>query len=193
MFIQIPLLMKSYPQLILRIGVLSLILCVSCVKDVDFDQVEEIIIAPKVDLDLVFFNLGTDNFIASDAGMPVTVIRDTTRLEFLDDTFVRENLLQIDFVFRYDNSFPQVFEHRALFLNEVDEVQYAVTFDVDPSLDGMVTTTLYTQTVAEPDLDAIRSSIKMLIELTLVPNGDPVVGALRHQSKALYSLEFADL
>ncbi|MGK0250789.1 MAG: hypothetical protein ACI81G_000221 [Gammaproteobacteria bacterium] len=185
--------MKSYLHLKLILGVLSLIICVSCVKDVDFDQAEEIIIAPKVDLDLVFFNLGTDNFVASDAGIPVTVIRDTTRLEFLDDTFVRENLLEIDFVFRYDNSFPQVFEHRALFLDEEDEVLYAVTFDVDPSLDGMVTTTLYTQTVAGPDLDAIRNSIKMLIELTLEPNGDPVVGALRHQSKALYSLEFGDL
>lgn len=185
--------MKSFPQLKLLFGVLSLIVCVSCVKDVDFDQIEEIVIAPKVDLDLVFFDLDTDNFIASDPGIPVTVIRDTTRLEFLDDTFVRDNLLEIDFVFRYDTSFPQAFEHRALFLNDADEVQYAITFDVAPSLDGMIRTTQHTQTIADSDIDAIRNSIKMLIELTLEPNGDPVIGALRHQSKALYSLEFADL
>lgn len=185
--------MKSFPQLKLLCGVLSFILCVACVKDVDFDQADEIIISPNVDLDLVFFELDTENFVTSDTGDPVSVIRDTTRLEFLDDGFVRDNLLQIDFVFRYDNSFPQAFEHSALFLNDDDEVQYAVTFDVAASLDGMANTTVFTQTIAEPDLDAIRNSIKMLIELTLEPNGEPIIGELRHQSKAVYSLEFAEL
>lgn len=185
--------MKSYPQFKLLCGVLILILCTSCVKDVDFNQTAEIIIAPKVDLDLVFFDLDTANFMSADTGMPVAVIRDTTRLEFLDDDFIRENLRQIDFVFRYDNSFAQSFEHQALFLNDADEVQYAVTFDVEASPGGTAVTTLFTQTVEEIDLDAIRNSIKMLIELTLLPNGDPVVGELSHQSKAVYSLEFEGL
>jgi hypothetical protein len=185
--------MKSFPQLKLLCGVLSFILCASCVKDVDFDQADEIIISPKVDLDLVFFELDTENFVTAETGEAISVIRDTTRLEFLDDGFVRDNLLQIDFVFRYDNSFSQTFEHSALFLNEEDEVQYEVTFDVAASSDGLANTTVYTQTVAEPDLDAIRNSIKMLIELTLQPNGEPIIGEMRHQSKAVYSLEFAEL
>lgn len=185
--------MKSYLNRRFLVGALGLIICVSCVKDVDFDQTEEIVLSPQVDLDLVFFDLDTNNFVEVESGDPIPVIRDTTRLEFLDDDFVRDNLRQIDFVFRYDNSFSQVFEHRAHFLNDLDEVQYAVTFDVSASPDGMATTTLFTQTVAEPDLDAIRNSIKMLIELTLVPNGNPIVGELRHQSKAVYSLEFDDL
>jgi hypothetical protein len=185
--------MKSYLKWRLLYGALSLLISISCVKDVDFDQTEEIVIAPKVDLDLVFFNLDTANFVASDTGMPVSVIRDTTRLEFLDDRFVQENLKEIDFLFRYDNSFSQVFEHNALFLNEANEIQYAISFDVDGSTDGTAVTTLYNQIVAEPDLDAIRGAIKMIIELTLQPNADPIEGTLRHQSKAIYSLEFEDL
>ena len=185
--------MKSCVRTITILGMcLCLLVVASCVKDVDFDQTEDIVIAPKVDLDLIFFSLNTSNFVGAATGNPIAVVRDTTRLEFLDDTFVQENLKEIDFLFRYDNSFSQSFVNRAVFLDEADEVQYEIEFDVTPSINGSTETTTFTQTVAETDLDAIKASIKLLIELTLEPNGDPIDGSLRHQSKALYSLEFED-
>ena len=42
----------------------------------------------------------------------------------------------------------------------------------------------------DPDLDAIRASIKLVLEITVDTDGNPMEGTLSHQSKALYALEF---
>lgn len=169
------------------------LLSISCVKDVDFEQAAEFATVQRVDLDLIFFNLNTSNFIEAETGEVIPVIRDTTRLEFLDDTFVQENLTAIDFSFQYDNTFSQSFLNRVVFLNEQDEVLYETSFQINPSIDGSLETTQYSEIVVTPELDAIKSSIKMFIELSLEPNGQPIDGTLKHKSKAVYTLEFSDL
>ena len=175
-------------QMLLLCCFLSLLF--SCVKDVDFDQADDITLQPDVDVDLVFFTLETSNFQGSDPSQSITVVRDTTRLDFLDDNFVQDNLKRIDFQFQYDNTFSQGFFHRALFLNEENETQYVIEFDVAPSMDGGNERTSFEQTVEDPDLDAIRASIKLVLEITVDIDGNPIEGTLSHQSKALYALEF---
>jgi len=166
---------------------------VSCVKDVDFEQADDFTTTQKVDLDLIFFNLDTSNFVLTGTNEVIPVIRDTTRLEFLDDGFIQDNLIQIDFLFQYDNTFSQAFFNRTVFLNEQDEVLYESSFEVKPSVSGVLETTQYSEIVISPELDAIKQSIKMFIELTLEPNGRPIEGMLKHKSKAIYTLEFSDL
>ncbi|MBE16177.1 MAG: hypothetical protein ABNH00_02730 [Dokdonia sp.] len=166
---------------------------VSCVSDVDFDQTDQIVFTPEVDLDLTFFELTTANFEDTVSGLPIPVVRDTTRLEFLDDDFIRDNLTQIELLLRYDNSFSQDFEHKTLFLDENNQVQFEIAFEVAAAIDGQTETTLYQQTIIDPELAAIRNAIKMLIEIRMLPDGQPIAGRLRHQSKAIYSLEVTDL
>ena len=114
----------------------------------------------------------------------------TNAVFFLDDNFVQDNLKRIDFQFQYDNTFSQGFFHRALFLDEENETQYVIEFDVAPSINGEEERTSYEQTVEDPDLDAIRASIKLVLEITVDTDGNPMEGTLSHQSKALYALEF---
>ncbi|RMB62814.1 hypothetical protein EAX61_04335 [Dokdonia sinensis] len=166
---------------------------VSCVKDVDFEQADDFATTQKVDLDLIFFDLDTSNFVDVVTEEVILVIRDTTRLEFLDDTFIQDNLVQIDFLFQYENTFSQGFFNRAVFLNEQDDILYETSFEVDPSLNGEIETTQFTEIVIAPELDSIKNAIKMFIELTLQPNGQPLEGTLGHKSKAVYTLEFSDL
>lgn len=180
-------------------GTLRLLLCVasifffSCVKDVDFEQANDFATVQKVDLDLIFFNLDTSNFIQPETEEVIPIIRDTTRLEFLDDTFVQENLEEIDFLFQYANTFSQSFFNRAVFLSEQDEILYETSFQVNPSINGALETTQYREVVITPELDAIKGAIKMFVELTLQPNGQAIEGTLEHKSKAVYTLEFSDL
>lgn len=165
----------------------------SCVRDVDFEQTEQIAITPDVDLDLTFFQLTTSNFVDSQSGALIPIVRDTTRLEFLDDDFVRDNLKQIDLLLKYDNTFSQTLTHKTLFLDENDVLQYEISFDIDGSLDGETTTTTFEQTIIDPELEGIRNSIKMLIEITMRTDQNPIEGQLQHLSKAVYALEFQDL
>lgn len=168
-------------------------LALSCVDDVDFDQADDLVLTPQVDVDLIFLSLQTENFI--DASIPDTtvVVQDTTRLEFLNDSFVRDNIKQIDLTFQVDNTFGQSFTNRAVFLNNNGVPQYGLEFTVDPSADGSVTRTTFVETVTQEELDAILSSIQLANELTLNTNGATIDGSIDLQSKALFSLEISDL
>jgi hypothetical protein len=151
------------------------------------------VLTPRVDADLVFFTLGTETFI--DASIPDTtvVVRDTTRLEFLDDSFVRDNIKQITLTFQVDNSFAQSFTNRSAFLNENGEPQYILEFSVAGSTDGSAARTTIVEELDENELEAIRNSIQLANEINLNTNGSFIDGILSLQSKALYSLELDDL
>jgi hypothetical protein len=173
---------------------LLLICCIaSCSSDLDFDQADDIVLSPRVDADLVFFTLGTETFI--DASIPDTtiVVRDTTRLEFLDDSFVRDNIKEIELTFQVDNSFLQSFTNRSVFLNENGIPQYMLEFTVAPSTDGSVTRTTIIEELSENELEAIRNSIQLANEITLNTNGSFIDGTISLQSKAIYALEIEDL
>ncbi len=167
-------------------------LLASCASDLDFDQADDVVITPRVDADLVFFSLSTETFI--DANIPDTtvVVRDTTRLEFLDDSFVRDNLKEVELTFQIDNTFAQSFTNRSIFLNGDGVEQYGLEFTVDPSPDGTITRTLIVEVLDENELEAIRNSTQLANELILNTNGNFIDGTISLQSKALYSLEIAD-
>lgn len=166
---------------------------VSCSSEVDFDQADDIVLTPRVDADLVFFTLGTETFVNASVPDTTVVVRDTTRLEFLDDSFVRDNITQIALTFQVDNSFLQSFTNRSVFLNNNGIPQYMLEFTVAPSTDGSPTRTTVVEQLDENELDAILNSIQLANEIILNTNGSFIDGTLSLQSKALYTLEIQDL
>lgn len=94
--------MKNISYLIV---VLCIFMIASCSSELDFDQANDIVLTPEIEADLIFFNLGTDNFLDTTTQDTTFVVRDTTRLEFLDDSFIRESVKEIEFRFQVDNSF----------------------------------------------------------------------------------------
>lgn len=165
----------------------------SCVSDVDFDQTQDVILTPTAVTDLIFFNLDTSDFENVDSQDVVLTVRDTTRLEFLDDDFIRENLIEITLDFQADNSFGQSLVNRAAFLSSSGEEQYVIEFEINPSQDGSLQRTLFTQVVSQEDIQAISNSNQLANEVTLMTNGASINGELILQSKAVYALEFSDL
>jgi len=177
-----------YLSSFLLIGLLA-----SCASDLDFDQADDVILTPNVEADLVLFTLGTETFI--DASIPDTtlVVRDTTRLEFLDDSFVRDNIKEMELTFQVDNTFNQSFTNRSVFLNSNGVEQYILEFSVAGSSDGTTARTTVIEILDENELEAIRNSIQLANELTLTTNGSFIDGVISLQSKVLYSLEISDL
>lgn len=173
--------------------VLCLCIAVSCSSELDFDQADDIVLAPQIDADLVFFTLGTETFINAAIADTTVVVRDTTRLEFLDDSFIRDNIREIEFTFQVDNSFAQSFSNRSVFLNENGIPQYMLAFTIAPSLDGSPVRTSIVEQVDENELEAILNSIQVANEVQLNTNGQFIDGVISLQSKALYSLELSDL
>ncbi|MFC4634937.1 hypothetical protein ACFO3O_13535 [Dokdonia ponticola] len=185
----------KYLQQYLSIVVLitSCFISTSCVNDVDFDQTQDVVFNQTVDASLIFFTIDTSDFENVNTEEAVVTVRDTTRLEFLNDDFIRENLIEVTLDFQVDNTFGQSLVNRAAFLNNAGQEQLVIEFDIISSPDGSVQQTLYTQVLSQEDIEAISNSIQLANEVVVTTNGASLNGELSLQSKAIYTLEFSDL
>src|SRR5690606_23363550 len=108
----------------------------SCVKDIDFDQAGDISLQPEIQADLLIFEIDQRDFIDPETNRQRLTIRDTVRLEFLDDDYVQKDLEKVEFSFKYRNTFPQTFSNRILFLSETNQLQHEVVFETAPGKTG---------------------------------------------------------
>ena len=162
----------------------------SCVKDVDFDQAGDISLQPEIQADLLIFEIDQTDFIDPANNRQRLTIRDTVRLEFLDDDYVQKDLQKAEFSFKYRNTFPQSFSNRIFFLSENNRLQYEVTFETMPGTQGSPTVSEVTEVIGPDNIQVIKRSIKMVVEINAVTNNQPFTGTLNFESKGLFSFQF---
>lgn len=159
-------------------------------KDVDFDQAEDIRLKPDLQVDLLIFDVEDPDFTEPNSGLPRTIIKDTVRLEFLDDDYIQNDLSKVEFRFRYTNTFSNSFSSRIYFLSETNVLQHQVNFTI---AGGDKTAPVITEKLdftGENDIDRIRRTIKMVVEIEVLSGGQPENGNLLFQSKGLFSFQF---
>lgn len=180
----------STMKLLFRLALLSIFfVATSCVKDMDLDQAQEIVIPPSVALDLIYATIDSSDFVSTGASGPL-IARDEVRLEFLDDDYIRDGLMRADYNFIFENSFTQSFNAKITFLSESNRVKYRVDFVIPAGSAASPTTIDYTEIIDVDEITAIRESIKMFVEIEMVPNGEDFEGELQLRSKAFYKFEF---
>jgi len=162
----------------------------SCVKDVDLNQAKDIGLKPKLQIDLLIFDVNEADFVDTLTNQQKTIIRDTVRLEFLDDSYIQDDLMEVEFSFKYINSFPQSFHNKITFLSENNSAQHVVEFNINPGDKNNLAVTEVIDLIEFDQIQVIRRSIKMVVEIEALPNNDPFTGELKFQSKGLFSFEF---
>ncbi|MFO8146278.1 MAG: hypothetical protein ACQEQB_12570 [Bacteroidota bacterium] len=180
----------SNPVLKICLSLLLIAGLTSCVKDVDLDQADRITLQPDLQVDLLIFDVDEVDFRDPETNELKTIIRDTVRLEFLDDDYIQDDLSEVEFSFKYINSFPQSFNNSILFLSENNQVQHRIDFPIDPGTITNPVTTEITELIDEDQIGVIRRSIKMVVEIEVIPNEEPFTGELTFQSKGLFSFQF---
>lgn len=163
------------------------ILLTSCVKDVDLDQYEEIVIPPEAALDLIYFTLTSEDFTGGQNN-PLRAA-DVTRLDFLDDDYIQNNLVRADFNFRFTNSFQREFVAVIKLLSEGNAVQHEVFIPIPAGTPASPAKIDYTDIINEDQIGKIRRSIKISVEIT-THNGPFVDGELQLESRGFYYFEF---
>ncbi|MFI2741227.1 hypothetical protein ACG2LH_00690 [Zhouia sp. PK063] len=125
--------------------VLALVCLTSCVKDVDFDQYNDIIVTPVVKSGLMYGKVDYDS-IAESKGftIPDGVVvppqlvdlleyRDTIRTEFLYQPDISSRLLQFDLGFYFNNTAPFGTQFNYQFLDEnytvIDSRAYNIPYE----------------------------------------------------------------
>ncbi len=163
-----------------------MLLFTSCVKDTDFDQTDDIVLTPIVELDFLFFNLDSENF--TDLGVNNLIVSDTTNFDFLNDEFTADNLIKAEYFFKYTNSLPVGFTTEYKFLSESNELQYEVIIPVGA---GSITSPLiaeHTQTIEGDNIVALTNAGKVVVNVIASSPIDNLEGSLILQSKTTYYL-----
>lgn len=176
-----------------RILITSLVFAVllsSCFKDVDLGQAENIQLTPDVEIDLLYYQLNESDFIDSQTTTFTPLIRDTVRLEFLDDDYIQDGLVSAAFRFKHENSFLSPIASRIRFLDKNARQQFTVDYII-PAGTTAAPAILDTVYVREGSaINQVKRSIQVVLELDLMNSGENIKGELDFSSKGLFKFEF---
>ena len=143
----------------------------SCVKDVDFDQTEDIVLTPTITSSIVFTEVEASRF--SEDGMELETVRDSVaNIEIFTDQFVIDNLVRAELVFEATNSINRTFSLEIQFLNDANELQNEFSFDALPSNFGNDVVSEHIEVFEDESLEALKTSRKMVLTLRLQPSTD---------------------
>ncbi len=168
------------------------LLLFSCVKDVDFNDADNIAITPVVELDLVYFSLNAQDFFDEEITNSSITLSDTTEIRFLDDTEVQESLLRTDFFFKFTNSIERSFDVDFQFISEDGQETYAHSASVNGgSLDNAVVT-ISEVTVEGQEILDLTGANRVVVNVTIPSSSEELEGTLKLQSKTTYYLEIKE-
>jgi hypothetical protein len=172
------------------LGVLSFFLVVSCVKDTDFDQANDVVLAPVVELDLIYFDLAAGDFYDSSTATSILTLRDTTNLPFLDDEEISSSLKRAEFYFKFTNSVERSFLVDFQFLSTENDTTYTAQTQVAQGIVSNPIITEFTENVEGESIEDLTMASKVVVSVTIPSSNANLTGNLNLQSKTTYYLEF---
>lgn len=177
------------PLYLLLWSVLILVSFTSCVKDTDFDQADDIVLTPVVELDFIYFTLDSSDYYNPITGEHRLTASDTTNLNFLDETFVREDLKRAEFLFRFENSAPMNYVTEFQFLTENNVLKYELAIPIPAGSLNAPHLLEHIENIEGEGLNDLTHASKVVVNVTAPTSMENVEGALNLQSKTTYYLE----
>lgn len=175
--------------------VLCIILCFNaCIKDVDFDQAENLSIVPALEISILHFDEPANTFLDDD-GVEVITVKDSVNIEIFSDQFVVDNLIKADFLFETTNTINRAYEAEVEFYNDLFELQHTINFGVSESPNNQDIVIEYVEVFEGMELEALKATTSLVLTLTLLPSTDGStlnensLGDLKLRSKASFYLE----
>ena len=103
---------------------LCFVLIFGCSEAVDFDQIEDYTLKPSYALSLTYFTISPNNFVPFPGAPPITEISEKSDVKIFETSFIRQNLVQLDFDFEITNRFNRDFTVEISLLDENDNLIY---------------------------------------------------------------------
>ncbi|WP_062062097.1 hypothetical protein [Aquimarina longa] len=170
----------------------------SCVKDVDFDQVDDVVLTPVYEIDFIYSKFDTSRFVNFNIGVPVVTIpeiimRDTLNYDFLGTDFVIDHLARIELTFEFKNTIKQDFTFDFTFLNANNE-QIGPLYNMVAAMgdgkesDAVVTTEIIVfDTVA---INRFKRAKKLISSMRIQNVRSDAQGILELKSKGTYFFNY---
>ena len=162
----------------------------SCFKDVDISQAEDIALEPDLEVDLLYYQLNETDFQDSETNAYTPFIRDTVRLEFLDDDYIQDGLMYAALRFKHQNRFPYQINSNIRFLSENGNNQFNVAYVIPAGSESSTSVIDTTRVLEGNEIVKLRRSIQMVVELEVIGAEKELEGGLEFMSKGLFRFEF---
>ena len=167
----------------------SLTVFVSCFEGTDFEQVNDVLLTPEIELDLIYFTIDASQFYNATTNSEILVLKDTTDLDFLGGRDIATILKKADFLFQFTNSIPLEFNVSFDFLNGQNTSMYFMEATVVSGTTNNPGITNYIEEVGEQEIKDLTKGYKVVITVAIPSSSQGLTGALNLQSKTTYYLE----
>lgn len=139
----------------------------SCVKDIDFDQADDLELTPTYVASLIFTELDQTSFVTP-GGTEITQFRDVTNIEFFNES-VSDELEKLVLDFEITNPFDRRFTLDFRFLNDTDTEVYRIPRIL---INENVTKLQVQEEIVLATNRSILNATKIEITLELLPSSD---------------------
>ena len=167
----------------------SILLFVSCFDATHFDQTNEVVLTPEIELDLIYFNLEASNFYDYANNTEVLVVEDTTDLDFLGGSDINDIIKGADFYFEFTNTIARGFNVSFDFLNNDNVSKYLMQTTVSPGSENTPVVSYFVQSLDALQIKELTKANKVLVTVTIPSSSQDLSGVLNLQSKTTYYLQ----
>ena len=167
----------------------SILLFVSCFDGTDFDQTNEVVLTPEIELDLIYFNLEASNFYDYANNTEVLVVEDITDLDFLGGIDINDIIKGADFYFEFTNTIARGFNVSFDFLNNDNVSKYLMQTTVSPGGENTPVVSYFVQSLDALQIKELTNANKVLVTVTIPSSSQDLSGVLNLQSKTTYYLQ----
>lgn len=179
--------MQVFKYPIIAIGII--LLPVSCAKDVDFNQANDIQLKPVVESSLVYIDEPANRFLVN--GTEITLLQDSVNIDFFNDQFVVDYLEKAEFLFQTTNSINRAFQVQVDMLDDFNQLQHTFSFSSTASPDNSDVVTEHIEVFEGASLTALKNTTKLVFTFTIFP-GEPInentIGRIKLKSKGSFYL-----
>ena len=178
----------------------TFLIFVACVEEVDFDQIEDIVLTPVYEVDLIYSKFNADDYIDNqlppDTPIVVLPIQDTLNYDLTSTDFAIENLDRIELTFEFRNTIETSFEFTYQFLSSSNQpVGISRTIFITPG-EGENTQPVVSNSDPNPiviedqELDQLSTARRLATELRVNNANSNLRGILELRSKAAYYINY---
>lgn len=168
---------------------ISLVL-ISCTKDVDFNQVNDIQLTPVIESSLVYIDETAKRFLVN--GTEIIMLQDSVNIDLFQDEFVVDYLEKAELLFQTTNSINRGFQVQVDMYDDFNQLQHAFSFFSSASPDNSDVVTEHVEVFEGNTLTALKNTTKLVFTLTILPGGEPIdentLGRIQLKSKGTFYL-----
>jgi hypothetical protein len=171
------------------IAFVIILVAVSCTKEVDFNQANDIQLTPVFESSLVYIDEPASRFLIN--GSEITLLQDSVNIDFFNDQFVVDYLEKAEFLFQTTNTINRGFQVQVDMMDDFNQLQHTFTFSSSASPDNSDVVTEHVEVFEGNSLTALKNTTKMVFTLTILPGekiDENTIGRIELKSKGAFYL-----